>query len=42
MQYVLQQQNLLRAKILPKQQSVTVDFGDGEEAQEPACAHNEV
>jgi hypothetical protein len=42
MQYVLQQQNLLRAKILPEQQSVAADFGDGEEAQEPACAHNEV
>jgi len=42
MQFVLQRQNLLRAKILPEEQSVTRDFGDGEDAQELACAHKEV
>ena len=42
MQYVLQRQNMLRGKILPQQQSVTGDFGDGEDAQELACAHKEV
>jgi hypothetical protein len=30
------------AKILPEQQSVTEDFGGGEDVQELACAHNEV
>jgi hypothetical protein len=34
--------NLLRAKILPEEQSVTGDFGDGEDGQELACAHKEV
>jgi hypothetical protein len=33
---------LTAAKIPPEQQSATEDFGDGEDAQELACAHKEV
>jgi len=40
--YVLKTADIAAGQILPARRSAAGDLGEGEDAQEPACAHKEV